>query len=73
MHLAWDHFLMEVLDETTQQPLPPGQVGMPTVTTLTREAMPLVRYVLTDRVRSRPTTTARAAGESPSCITSAAT
>ena len=51
MHLAWDHFLMEVLDETTHQPLPPGQVGMPTVTTLTREAMPLVRYVLTDRVR----------------------
>jgi phenylacetate-CoA ligase len=51
MHLAWDHFLFEVLDERTLQPLPPGQVGMPTVTTLTRQAMPLIRYVLTDWVR----------------------
>ena len=51
MHLAWDHFLMEVIDETTHKPLPPGEVGMPTVTTLTREAMPLVRYALTDRLR----------------------
>jgi phenylacetate-CoA ligase len=51
MHLAWDHFLYEVLDEKTLQPLPPGQVGMPAVTTLTRQAMPLVRYLLTDLVR----------------------
>jgi phenylacetate-CoA ligase len=51
MHLAWDHFLMEVIDETTHRVLAPGEIGMPTVTTLTREAMPLVRYVLSDRVR----------------------
>lgn len=50
MFLAWDHFLVEVLDEQTMQPLPPGQAGMPAVTTLTREAMPLIRYVLTDRI-----------------------
>ncbi len=51
MHLAWDHFLVEVLDEETQEVLPPGEAGMPAVTTLTREAMPLIRYVLTDRIR----------------------
>lgn len=51
LHLAWDHFLVEVLDEQTRQPLPPGSAGLPAITTLTREAMPLIRYVLTDRIR----------------------
>ena len=51
MHLAWDHFLVEILDEETQEVLPPNQPGMPAITTLTREAMPLIRYVLTDRIR----------------------
>jgi phenylacetate-CoA ligase len=46
MHLAWDHFLCEVVDPETHQPLPPGQIGQPAITTLTREAMPLVRYGL---------------------------
>ena len=51
LHLAWDHFLFEVLDPQTQQVLAAGQAGMPAITTLGREAMPLVRYVLSDRVR----------------------
>jgi phenylacetate-CoA ligase len=51
LHLAWDHFLFEILDEDTQQPVPRGQPGMPVVTTLTREAMPLIRYAITDLVR----------------------
>jgi phenylacetate-CoA ligase len=51
LHLAWDHFLFEVVDEQTHQPVAAGEAGMPLVTTLTREAMPLVRYALTDRVR----------------------
>jgi phenylacetate-CoA ligase len=52
LHLAWDHFLCEVVDPQTHEPLPPGQIGMPAITTLTREAMPLVRYGLQgDRVR----------------------
>ncbi len=51
MHLAWDHFLCEVLDEETLKPVPPGEEGMPVITTLTREAMPLIRYVITDRIR----------------------
>jgi phenylacetate-CoA ligase len=51
MHLAWDHFLCEVLDEQSLAVLPLGEAGMPAITTLTREAMPLVRYVLSDQIR----------------------
>ena len=51
LHLAWDQFVVEVLDERTLEVLPEGEAGMPAITTLLREAMPLVRYVLSDRVR----------------------
>ncbi len=51
LHLSWDHFLLEVLDERLKKPLPPGERGVAVLTTLTREAMPLVRFVLGDYVR----------------------
>lgn len=51
LHLSWDHFLLEVLDEVTWKPVPPGDIGTAVLTTLTREAMPLVRYVLGDALR----------------------
>jgi phenylacetate-CoA ligase len=51
LHLSWDHFYLEVLDEATRQPLPPGERGVAAVTTLTRQAMPLVRYLLGDYLR----------------------
>jgi len=50
LHLSWDHFLLEVLDETNCQPVAPGKMGMAVLTTLTREAMPLLRYTLGDYV-----------------------
>jgi phenylacetate-CoA ligase len=53
LHLSWDHFLLEILDETTNQPLPPGQLGLARVTTLTRQAMPLLRFELGDYLRLR--------------------
>jgi phenylacetate-CoA ligase len=53
LHLSWDHFLLEVLDERTWQPMPPGELGTAVLTTLTREAMPLLRFVLGDYVRLR--------------------
>jgi phenylacetate-CoA ligase len=53
LHLSWDHHLLEVLDEQTWQPVPPGQLGIAVLTTLTREAMPLLRFVLGDYVRLR--------------------
>jgi len=36
--------LLEVVDPQTGEPLPPGEVGELVFTTLTREAMPLLRY-----------------------------
>ena len=53
LHLSWDHFLLEALDETTWQPVPPGERGSAVLTTLTRQAMPLVRFLLGDYVRLR--------------------
>ena len=53
LHLSWDHFLLEVLDETTGEPVADGAMGVAALTTLTREAMPLVRYLLGDYVRLR--------------------
>ena len=54
LHLSWDHFVLEVLDESTWQAVVPGQIGTAVLTTLTREAMPLLRYVLGDNVRLHP-------------------
>ncbi|MFQ5733793.1 MAG: phenylacetate--CoA ligase family protein, partial [Planctomycetaceae bacterium] len=51
LHLSWDHFVLEVLDETNWQPVAPSMLGTAVLTTLTREAMPLLRYVLGDNVR----------------------
>jgi phenylacetate-CoA ligase len=44
LHVAEDHFLVEVIDPQTLAPVPPGEVGELVVTTLSREAIPLVRY-----------------------------
>jgi phenylacetate-CoA ligase len=44
MHLAEDHFVFEVIDPETLAPVPDGQVGELVITTLTKEAIPLVRY-----------------------------
>src|SRR5437870_7474552 len=39
-----DHFLPEVVDRATGEPLPEGEEGVLVFTTLTKEALPLVRY-----------------------------
>ncbi len=44
MHLWEDAFLLEVLDPETLEPKAPGEVGEIVLTTLTRRAMPLIRY-----------------------------
>ncbi len=43
-HIAEDHFLAEIVDPDTGVPLPEGKSGVLVVTTLTKEALPLVRY-----------------------------
>jgi phenylacetate-CoA ligase len=44
LHVNEDHFLFEVVDPATLQPVAPGQMGELVMTTLTKEAFPLVRY-----------------------------
>lgn len=44
LHLAEDHFLPEIIDPKTGETLPPGSVGELVITTLTKEALPLLRY-----------------------------
>lgn len=51
IHYWADHFLIEVIDPDTGQALPPGELGELVVTTLTKEAMPLLRYRTRDLSR----------------------
>lgn len=44
MHLAEDHFYAEIVQPGTGCVLPPGEVGELVITTLTKEALPVVRY-----------------------------
>ncbi len=44
LHLNEDHFIPEVIDPRTLKVLPPGEEGELVLTTLTKEAFPLVRY-----------------------------
>jgi phenylacetate-CoA ligase len=43
-HVNEDHFLVEVVDPESGEPLPDGEVGELVFTTLTKEALPLLRY-----------------------------
>jgi phenylacetate-CoA ligase len=44
LHGWEDHFLFEVIDQDTLQPVPYGQPGELVITTLTKEALPMIRY-----------------------------
>jgi len=44
LHICDDHFYPEIIDPETKKVLPPGEVGELVITTLTREATPLLRY-----------------------------
>ncbi|MGE5674786.1 MAG: phenylacetate--CoA ligase family protein, partial [Mycobacterium leprae] len=44
LHLSEDQLLFEVIDPATGQPVPDGEQGELVITTLTKEAMPLLRY-----------------------------
>ncbi|HUM81927.1 MAG TPA: phenylacetate--CoA ligase [Methanothrix sp.] len=43
LHIWEDHFLIEILDKD-EQPCAPGEPGELVITSLTKEAMPLIRY-----------------------------
>jgi phenylacetate-CoA ligase len=44
LHVNEDHFLIEVIDPETEMPAAPGADGELVFTTLTKEALPLIRY-----------------------------
>jgi phenylacetate-CoA ligase len=44
LHIFEDHFLVEIVDTDTGEPLPDGQRGELVLTTLTREGMPMLRF-----------------------------
>jgi len=54
LHLNSRHFLAEIIDPATGEVLPEGEEGELVITTLTKEAMPLVRYRTRDLTRIIP-------------------
>lgn len=56
LHIWEDHFLLEVINPETCEVLPDGEIGELVLTTLNREAMPLIRYRTRDlaKVISEP-------------------
>lgn len=51
LHGWEDHFLFEVIDPESGQPVPDGQAGELVITTLTKEALPMLRYRTRDMTR----------------------
>ena len=54
LHVAEDHFFVEILDPETHEPVPDGEWGELVITTLTKEASPVVRYRTRDITRIMP-------------------
>jgi phenylacetate-CoA ligase len=54
MHINEDHFLVEVIDPETLDPVEPGEVGELVFTSLTKEAFPVVRFRTRDLTRLIP-------------------
>lgn len=44
MHIWEDHFLPEVINPETGEPLPDGQIGELVISCITKQGMPMVRY-----------------------------
>jgi len=44
LHLWEDNFILEIINPATGEPLPEGETGEMVLTTLKREAMPIIRY-----------------------------
>ena len=56
LHVWEDHFYPEIIDPTTGEVLPDGEYGELVFTTLSKEAMPVVRYRTRDLTRLLPGT-----------------
>jgi len=56
LHLWEDHFYPEIVDPETGMPVPDGALGELVFTSLTKEAMPVIRYRTRDLTRLLPGT-----------------
>ena len=56
LHIWEDHFFPEIVDPVTGAPVPEGEPGELVLTTLTKEAMPVIRYRTRDLTRLLPGT-----------------
>ncbi len=56
LHVWEDHFYPEVIDPVTEEPVAEGEVGELVFTSLTKQAMPVVRYRTRDLTRLLPGT-----------------
>ncbi|UCZ57507.1 phenylacetate--CoA ligase [Desulfurispirillum indicum] len=54
MHINEDHFYPEIIDPVSGEVLPLGEMGELVLTTLTREALPVIRYRTRDMTRLIP-------------------
>lgn len=54
LHIWEDYYIVEIIDPVTLEPVPDGEVGELVLTTLNREAMPLLRYRTRDLTRILP-------------------
>jgi phenylacetate-CoA ligase len=53
LHIWEDCFIAEIIDPVTGKTLPPGELGELVITTLTKEALPMIRYRTRDLTRIR--------------------
>lgn len=44
LHIAEDHFIVEVIDPETEEPVKPGEPGELVITAINKEALPIIRY-----------------------------
>lgn len=51
LHFWEDYYIVEIVDPVTLEPVPDGEIGELVLTTLNREAMPLLRYRTRDLTR----------------------
>jgi phenylacetate-CoA ligase len=56
LHIWEDHFYPEIIDPVTGEVLPDGEIGELVFTTLSKEALPMVRYRTRDLTRLLPPT-----------------
>ncbi|MBQ0124255.1 MAG: phenylacetate--CoA ligase [Bacteroidales bacterium] len=54
LHIWEDYYIVEIVDPETLEPVPDGEVGEMVLTTINREAMPLLRYRTRDLTRILP-------------------